>query len=143
MNTAVRRLTEHAARKRSAGFGSTRPGRRLWQTQLLGDYPLEIVPVDDHEEPCESKSIAPLTGSLRQISSQGVSFEHDEPFAARIVLLTFKLGDDQRVSFVVDVMWSQKTVDGFTSGGTVLAVGVPAAPDAGADAELTPAESAP
>ena len=68
-----------------------------------------------------------------------MTFEHDEAFSARIVLLTFKLTDEQ-LSFVVDVMWSQKTVDGYTSGGTVLAVGVPAALEAAeAKPELTPA----
>jgi hypothetical protein len=134
INTAVRRLAEHAARRRSSEVGSPPRGKRRWQSQLLSDYPLEIVPVEDHEEPFDSRSVAPITGRLRQISSQGVTFEHDESFAARIVLLTFKLADEQRLSFVVDVMWTQKTVDGFTSGGTVLAVGVPAGNEEEAEA---------
>ena len=94
---------------------------------------------EDQDVPFDSKSVAPIAGTLRQISSQGVTFEHDDAFSARIVLLTFKLTDEQ-LSFVVDVMWSQKAVDGYTSGGTVLAVGVPAAPEAAeAKPELKPA----
>jgi hypothetical protein len=69
------------------------------------------------------------------MSTQGVSFEHDECFSTRIVLLTFRLADNQQLSFVVDVMWTQKTVNGFTSGGTVLAVGVPTS-DEPTDAEI-------
>lgn len=142
INTAVRRLAENAAKRRSSEICSAPRGKRRWQSQLLGDYPLEVVPVEDNNEPFDSTSVAPINGSLRQISSQGVSFEHDEPFGARIVLLTFKLGDDQRLSFVVDIMWSQKTVDGFTSGGTVLAVGVPVPANPQAGAELVAAHSA-
>ena len=139
INTAVRRLVEHASMRRSTDVASAPRVKRRWQTQLLSDTPLEIVPVEDQDEPFDSKSVTPITGALRQISSQGVTFEHEEAFAARIVLLTFKLTDEQ-ISFVVDVMWSQKTVDGYTSGGTVLAVGVPAAPSAiDAMPELTPA----
>lgn len=139
INTAVRRLAEHAAKRRSSDVASVSRVKRRWQTQLLSDTPLEIVPVEDQDEPFDSKSVAPITGALRQISSQGVTFEHEEAFAARIVLLTFTLTDEQ-LSFVVDVMWSQKNVDGYTSGGTVLAVGIPAAPSAiDAMPELTPA----
>ncbi len=139
INTAVRRLVEHASMRRSTDVASAPRVKRRWQTQLLSDTPLEIVPVEDQDEPFDSKSVTPITGALRQISSQGVTFEHEEAFAARIVLLTFKLTDEQ-ISFVVDVMWSQKTVDGYTSGGTVLAVGIPASPSAiDAMPELTPA----
>jgi hypothetical protein len=129
INTAVRRLAEHAARRRSSELGNSPRGKRRWQSQLLSDYPLEIIPVSDQDEPFDSRSAAPVTGRLRQISSQGVTFEHDDAFGTRIVLLTFRLGESQRLSFVVDVMWSQKTIDGFTSGGTVLAVGVPVSDD--------------
>jgi len=141
INTAVRRLAEHAAKRRSSAAASPPHVKRDWQTQLLGDIPLEIVPVEDQSEPFDSKSVAPIAGALRQISSQGVTFEHEEAIAARIVLLTFKL-PDEHISFVVDVMWSQKTGDGHTSGGTVLAVGVPDSPPATeAEPELTPAHS--
>ncbi len=142
INMAVRRLAEHAAKRRSSEIASVSRVKRRWQTQLLSDTPLEIVPVEDQDVPFDVKSVAPIAGTLRQISSQGVTFEHEEPFAARIVLLTFKL-TDEKLSFVVDVMWSQKAVDGYTSGGTVLAVGVPAALEAAeAKPELMPAHAA-
>jgi len=135
INTAVRRLADHAVKRRSTKIASSSRGKRRWQSDLLGDYPLEIVPVEDNDEPFDSKSVKPIAGCLRQISSQGVAFEHDEPFVAKIVLMTFQLGDAQRLSFVVDVMWSQKTVAGFTSGGTVLAVGVPVSTEPKDEAE--------
>ena len=121
----MRRLAESAAKRRSGELGNVPRNRRRWQPQLLSDYPLEIIPVEDHDQPFDTKSVSTIAGVLRQISSQAVSFEHDEAFLARVVLLTFRLSDDQRLSFVVDVMWTQKTVSGYTSGGTVLAVGVP------------------
>jgi hypothetical protein len=142
INMAVRRLAEHAAKRRSSEIASMSRVKRRWQTQLLSDTPLQIVPVEDQDVPFDSKTVAPIVGTLRQISSQAVTFEHDEAFSARIVLLTFKLADEQ-LSFVVDVMWSQKAVDGYTSGGTVLAVGVPAALEASeAKPGLAPSQNA-
>ena len=55
--------------------------------------------------------------------------EHDAldaaPLGARLVLLTFELDDGKQLSFVVDVLWTQSTNGQFTSGGSVLAAGVP------------------
>jgi len=125
INAAVRRLTEQAAKTRRVEMNNTQRGKRRLASQLLGDYPLEVAPVEDLKEPFDSASSKHIPGLLRQISSQGVTFEHDAPFKSRIVLLTFKLGEEQKIAFVVEVMWSQPAVSGFTSGGSVLAVGVP------------------
>jgi hypothetical protein len=125
INAAVRRLTEHAAKTRRADMSVAPRGKRRVQNQLLGDYPLEVTPVEDQDGAFESHGVRGIAGQLRQISSQGVTFEHDVKFDTRIVLLTFKLGEEQRLAFVVDVMWTQQTIGGFTSGGAVLAVGVP------------------
>jgi hypothetical protein len=125
INAAVRRLTEHAVKSRRAEVSATPRSKRRVQNQLLGDYPLEVTPVEDQQGPFDSHQAASISGLLRQISSQGVTFEHDAKFDTRIVLLTFKLSDEQRLTFVVDVMWTQPTPAGFTSGGAVLAVGVP------------------
>jgi hypothetical protein len=135
INAAVRRLAEQAARRRTVELGAQPRAKRHWHPQLLSDYPLEVIRVEDRDEPFDNSSIAPIPGVLRQMSTQGVSFEHDESFSTRIVLLTFRLADEQQLSFVVDVMWTQKTVNGFTSGGTVLAVGVPTS-DEPTDAEI-------
>ncbi|HTM52955.1 MAG TPA: hypothetical protein VL175_02965 [Pirellulales bacterium] len=134
INAAVRRLAEQAARRRTE-LGTQPRAKRHWHPQLLSDYPLEVIPVEDRDEPFDNTSISPIPGVLRQMSTQGVSFEHDESFSTRIVLLHFRLADEQQLSFVVDVMWTQKTVNGFTSGGTVLAVGVPTS-DEPTDAEI-------
>lgn len=139
INAAVRRLTEHAVKSRRAEVGNAPRSKRRVQNQLLGDYPLEVTPVEDPEGAFDSNTALSITGLLRQISSQGVTFEHDAAFTTRIVLLTFKLSAEQRLTFVVDVMWSQQTPAGFTSGGAVLAVGVPSevAPSEAAELPLT------
>lgn len=133
INAAVRRLTEHAVKCRRAEVSTVPRSKRRVQNQLLGDFPLEVTPVEDQEGEFASNSAVTITGFLRQISSQGVTFEHDSAFNTRIVLLTFKLTDEQRLTFVVDVLWTQPTPAGFTSGGAVLAVGVPS--------ETAPSES--
>ena len=48
---AVRRLAEHAAKRRSSEIASVSRVKRRWQTQLLSDTPLEIVPVEDQDVP--------------------------------------------------------------------------------------------
>ncbi len=90
--------------------------------ELLTDYPLEIVPVDEREE--TSRLMSPLAGTLQQVSSRVVSFEHHEPFPTRTVMLNFRT-EKRRLSFVVDVTWTQQVDGTYSSGGTVLAVGVP------------------
>ena len=86
---------------------------------------MEIAPVVNHDESyCELAGAIP--GSLRDISSRGVSFCHAQPFVAPDAVLTIELGDNERLSFVVDVLWTKASPEGFITGGTVLAVGVPA-----------------
>ncbi len=59
---------------------------------------------------------------------RGIIFSHQTPFVAPVALLTFHL-DQTQLSFVVDVRWSKIAGERFLSGGTVLAVGVPADSD--------------
>jgi hypothetical protein len=128
INGAVQRIIAYAVRhKHGESRKAPRVARRL-QEQLLNHFPIEITPVEDRgESDCEL--IDPITGFLRDISSRAVSFEHAEPFGTHLVLLTFELDRKQRLSFVVDVLWTEKSGDGFSSGGTVLAVGAPAGED--------------
>lgn len=126
INAAVRQLAQQAAIDMRGKLGKAQRNRRRDQMELVADYPLEILPVDDHAE--FNVELAPITGTLQQISSRVVSFEHGESIPTRTVLLTFRTGE-KRLSFVVDVTWTQ-TIDGaYTSGGTVLAVGVPSSED--------------
>ncbi len=128
INVAVRRLTEHVAKRRRARTSTvTHAAERSWETELLAYYPVEILPLEEEDSTHPSRTAKPIVGRLRQISSAVVSFEHLESFNTRLVLLTFKLNDDERLSFVVDVMWTQKFGEEFASSGTVWAVGVPAA----------------
>ncbi|REK11442.1 MAG: hypothetical protein DWQ37_14260 [Planctomycetota bacterium] len=123
INAAVRKLAHQATLDTRRKLGHAQRNRRRDQMEMLADYPLTITPVDAKGE---LGIAAPSTaGSLQQISSRVVSFEHAEPIPEQTVLLTFHLGEQQRLSFVVDVTWTRAVDDGFASGGTVLAVGVP------------------
>lgn len=126
INEAVRRLCDQASADSQAEVQQKPKAKRRSQSQVLGEYPLEIMPVEEQGGMYDIELSQPTTGSVRQISSRAVSFEHTEKFTTRMVLLTFRLGGQKKLSFVVDVMWTQKNDKGFVSGGTVLAVGVPA-----------------
>lgn len=131
INAAVRKLAQQAVNDMHGKLGKAQRNRRRDQMQMLSDLPLEIAPVTDESE--GSLMLEPMSGLLQQISSRVVSFEHSEAIPTRTVLLTFRAGK-QPLSFVVDVTWTQKLDGVFTSGGTVLAVGVP--DDAPADEAL-------
>jgi len=122
INSAVRQLAQQARLECRGKIGTATRNRRRDQLELLADYPLEIVPVEEHDD--TSRLLAPLAGKLQQVSSRVVSFEHSVAFAARTVMLNFQVGE-RRLSFVVEVTWTQKVEDAYCSGGTVLAVGVP------------------
>jgi hypothetical protein len=123
INAAIRRLRAHATRQARgpSTAGRARPGER---SSPLGRLPMVIAPVVDHDESsCELADSIP--GCLREISLHGVSFCHAKPFVARVAVLTFDLDERQRLSFVVDVLWTEASAECFVTGGTVLAVGVP------------------
>jgi hypothetical protein len=122
INAAVRKLAQQASLGTQGKLGKAQRNRRRDQMAMLEDYPLEIMPVADHPE--FDGKMTPIDGLLQQISSRVVSFEHTESISTRTVLLTFQLVDT-RLSFVVDVTWTQKVDGAYSSGGTVLAVGVP------------------
>jgi hypothetical protein len=128
INAAIRRLTEYAVQQRQGPTAT--PGRsKRFQDLLLKDYPLEVVPIEEAGFKIRCERAQPISGTLRQISSNNVSFEHIEPFTPRVVLLNFSLSGQAQLSFVVDVIWTQKSREGFASGGTLIAVGVPAQED--------------
>jgi hypothetical protein len=121
VNAAIRRLSAAAARHARAHPASACKGER---PAPLARLSMTIAPVVDHDETsCELAEA--IEGHLLKVSSRGVSFFHGLPFIAPVAVLTFELGDAQRLSFVVDVLWTETSADGFTSGGSVLAVGVP------------------
>lgn len=129
ISEAFRRLEEHALRARRGAGGKSAGAKRTHRTHLLEGFPLEIMPVEEQGGALDLGMARSISGSVRQISSRAVSFDHDELFATRIVLLTFQLGDQGPLSFVVDVMWTEKSDGEFASGGTVLAAGVPSSED--------------
>jgi hypothetical protein len=122
INAAVRTLAQQASQQSRGKLGTAQRNRRRDQLELLAGYPLEIVPVDERGE--TSVLMPPLTGELQQISSRVVLFEHLEVVPTRTVMLNFSAGN-RRLSFVVEVNWTQKVDEAFSSGGTILAVGTP------------------
>lgn len=122
INAAVRTLVRQATIDKCGRFGGAHHNRRRDQLKMLANYALQIVPVDEQAE-IDAK-LPPIDGVLQQISSRVVSFKHTESIPTRTVLLTFQIGESQ-LSFVVDVTWTQKIDDAYSSGGTVVAVGVP------------------
>ena len=122
INSAVRQLAMQASSEVRGKIGTATRNRRRDQMELLADFPLEIIPVDERDE--TSRLLPPLMGTLQQVSSRVVSFEHTEAFSTRTVMLNFRTGQ-RRLSFVVEVTWTQKVEDAYCSGGTILAVGVP------------------
>ena len=107
INNAIRQLARHAGSE-------------------LNRYPLEVMPAGENGEAFEFGSARTIIGLLRKISSSAVSFEYEQAFPERIVLLTFHVGKRLPLCFVVDVMQTQKSTCGFISSGAVMAVGVPA-----------------
>lgn len=122
INSAVRKLAHQATLDMRRKLGQAQRNRRRDQMEMLADYPLSITPIDENDE--VDAGLPSVTGTLQQISSRVVSFEHADPIPNRIVLLTFRIAE-QELSFVVDVTWTQSIDGAYCSGGTVLAVGVP------------------
>jgi hypothetical protein len=141
IHAGVRKLRQYAA---EAHQRVKRSGRALRCSQAaLCHMPLWVTPVEEHGVELHPNSVEKIHGSLDQISTRAVAFDHAQAFATDLVLLGFQLAPGERLSFVVDVIWSKHNKDGsgFTSGGTVLAVGVPDE-DADDSRENTAQESA-
>jgi len=124
INAAVRKLARQVAFELRGTLDATPRNRRRDEMELVADYPIEITPIDERAE--TDAELPAVCGVLDRISSRVVSFRHDEPIPTRTALLTFRLGDE-RLSFVVEVTWTKAADGSYSSGGTVLAVGVPAA----------------
>ena len=128
INAAIGQLTAAAVRQFGQPTFHTGILKRRAQAKLLGRLPLEVVAVLEHDEAHHALA-EPIAAKLEEISTHAASFFHLQPFMATVALLTFDLGGGNKIAFVVDVMWSEKSGSGFISGGSLLAVGVPAADD--------------
>jgi hypothetical protein len=124
INIAVRRLTDDLHKHKRGQARLPGMSKRHWEAHALSHYPLDITPIDDSGE-ADWRSIRPITGCVQCISSSAISFEHDQPFPTQVVLVTFRLSTGDRVSFVVDVVWTENKAEGLVSTGTMLAVGIP------------------
>jgi hypothetical protein len=129
ISAAVSRLAEYASKQLPPSPDIPTGTQSSRQAQLLQNYPLEITPIERHDALPDAQSMPSMPGSLAQISSRAISFQHAEPFTTHMVVLTFTLGECEQLSFVVDVKWTEKMHRHLTSGGTVVAVGVPASRD--------------
>jgi hypothetical protein len=103
----------------------------------LNEYPLRIIPVKDGNEAFEINFGDSISGEVLNISSNSVSFKHDETFDEPIVMLKFNLHKHKPLCFVVEMIGTQRLDTGFTSSGAVLAAGVPIGENADADPAKT------
>jgi hypothetical protein len=129
VNEALGRLTTYVQQQRRGKGAKSAAETRLQPDQLLAGCPLEIMPVDDESSASDFEDGRAIAGSVRQFTSRVVGFEHSVRIGTRMALLTFQLGGRDRITFVVDIMWTEKADNGYASGGTVLAAGVPDHPD--------------
>jgi hypothetical protein len=125
INEAMGRLTSYAQQQRRSKGVKAPAGKRPQSGQLLASFPLEITPVDDQCPAFDFESGLAIAGSVRQFTSRVVAFEHGVPIGTRMAMLNFKLDGREQLTFVVDIMWTEKAENGYASGGTVLAAGVP------------------
>jgi hypothetical protein len=125
IQAAVSRLVQFAEQSRAPRSDGT-PSMPDRQTiDPLAGLRLEITPVDDVADTGTIAASHALPGTIQTLTSRTASFSHAAPFEGRHCLLTFDLGDTRRLSFVVDVLWTQSAAGHFTSSGSILAAGVP------------------
>ncbi len=92
----------------------------------LNDFPLGIVPIhDDDNHDVEIQSVRSIPGTLISLTPTKVSFLHNDAFDGQFVLLRFRLHKSRLLCFVVEVVGTQASDNGFISTGAVLAAGVP------------------
>jgi hypothetical protein len=122
INMAAHRIAAHARHGRRHGHKENRP---LRESELLDGVTLEVRPIDEQDPNGDPRLAAPIAGTLRQISSAVIAFEHAEPLGSRLALLTFPLQGDASLTLVVEITWTKKNDQHLASSGTILAVGVP------------------
>jgi hypothetical protein len=120
---SISRLTKHVASERRRQAANPARGK---SPLALDQFPLEVIPVEMGDDAFDLGSAHSIAGSLHRISSRVVTFEHDEAFTERVVLLTFTLAKSEKLCFVINVVWTHTLPDRFVSSGAVMAVGVPA-----------------
>jgi hypothetical protein len=120
---AIRRLTKDAESGQHSAV--SKPLGSIGNSPLC-DYPLQVVPVEQSGNAIASLSAVPIAGVLQRMSPRTVTFAHDHAFAERIVVLKFHLSTNDQLAFVVEIIWTRKSDEGFTSSGAILTVGVPA-----------------
>lgn len=122
ISAAMRRLEASFPQPCSGNYGAA-PNTDN-QVLTLRDLPVEVTPVAQQQDGnCEFGES--LAGTVREMSARAVKFAHAKPFTGQVVVLTFHFGNSQRLSFVVDVMWTEEEDSAFVTGGSVLDVGVP------------------
>jgi hypothetical protein len=117
---AIGMLAESAAHERHQG----NPVRPHDYQRLLSQFPLRVIPISEQDDLLSLGSSVEIAGRLRRISPTFVSFEHQELFDDRVVLLAFDL-PQHRLCLVVDVKTTQTIGDRYASNGAVVAVELP------------------
>lgn len=130
IDDAINRLNEHVTARQRQGSHSAHDKKHAPPNL----FPLDVFPIENEGEGFDLGSARSIAGSLQTIASRVVTFEHDHAFSESVVLLTFTLEKDQKLCFVVEILWTHVLAERFVSSGAVIAVGVPA--DQTSEAEL-------
>jgi hypothetical protein len=125
MNLALRRLIDDVARRKGPQRCASLWSKRQTDAEILRHYPIEISPVDESSAKLAVRSADIILGTIRQLSTSAIAFDHTDALGARVVIVRFRTSKGVDLSVVVDIIWTEKDGDGFVSGGTVLAAGAP------------------
>lgn len=123
VNAAIRRLYAFAGAEAHGSTARAGRSRRDQVSRRLSRIPMKIAPVADDGE-VRAELVHSIDGSLRELTARGLVFSHSEPFATRIAVLTFTLGKGERLSLVVDILFTEASAEGFTTRGAALDAGV-------------------
>ena len=123
--TAVDRLIAHSILRQGGETPFSQLSPRQRRAQRLDGYPLTISAIDDEADDVEGPNAPPIKGTLRQISSRAMTFEHSVPLSTQVALVTFQLDNGSSLSFVVEIKWTSTIEGGYVSGGSLLIAGVP------------------
>jgi hypothetical protein len=97
---------------------------RRERDRSLVEMPIYVTPAafdGRHAEPlgdCERVMLA----ITMDVSLRGVGFAHDEPFEADYAIVTFDLFDEDPVSLLLEVRWSNLESDSYMSRGRFLGI---------------------
>lgn len=90
---------------------------RRCDTRLPFQRPVQVTPLNEHEESINLDGPETMTAYARDISPSGVGLLHDQPINSNRVLLSFELLGGKTLSLVVQLTWCRYLGDFWHSSG--------------------------